>query len=164
VLFFWERVNVLQFSHIQKLIDLNVFDKVYFMQRNDGHRKCPHHSTLNLPSNVVVIDEWLSKEKYDKIMNKCNIAVAPRLNEGIGHGFLDFLKRGMCVLANNDFTHCEYIENDVSGILFDVNVIKKIDFKSIDWRKLGREARESVGIGFDAWQVDKEKLLQWVEL
>jgi len=155
VLFFWERIDSLPFSKLMKMFDLRQFEKVYFMQRNDGGCECLHHSFYDLPKNVEVIDSWLPKERYNEIMGEANIAVAPRLCEGIGHGFLDYMSRGMCVFAYNDCTHNEYIVNGRTGFLF--KDFKRIDLDKVNWKKMGKAARKSIFVGHKKW--DKEKRL-----
>jgi hypothetical protein len=143
-----------------KLFDFKQFEKVYFMQRNDGGLECLHHSFYDLPKNVVVIDSWLSKRDYEKIMNKCNVAVAPRNCEGIGHGFLDYMSRGMCVFAWDDATHNEYIISSYNGYLF--NKYKRINLKKLNWKKCGLNARKVIKLSKVEWEKDKQRILKWI--
>ena len=159
ILFFWERVDSLPFSKLMKIINFNKFEKIYFMQRNDAGAECLHHSFYDLPKNVIVIDKWLSKNEYEKIMNKTNIAVAPRLCEGIGHSFLDYMSRGICVFAFNDSTHNEYIKHEINGLLFK-DYDNLINFQN--WKKLGKNARKSIKNGYVDWELNKHKLINWI--
>jgi len=160
-LFFWERVDSVSFDKIIKLFDFKQFEKVYFMQRNDGGLECLHHSFYKLPKNVVVIDKWLSKKDYEKIMNKCNVAVAPRNCEGIGHGFLDYMSRGVCVFAWDDATHNEYIISDYNGFLF--NKYTRINLKNLNWKQCGLNARKELNQKQVEWEKDKQKILDWIK-
>jgi len=159
VLFFWERIDSLPFSKLMEMFDLKQFEKVYFMQRNDAGCECLHHSFYKLPKNVIVVDNWLSKRNYEKIMNECNIAVAPRLCEGIGHGFLDYMARGVCIIAYDLPTHNEYIINGFNGILF--KNFSYIDLK--DWRRFGRNAFDTISMGNERWLIDIDNILEWVK-
>lgn len=158
VLFFWERIDALPFEKVMSEIDLKQFSKVYFMQRNDPNRECLHYSFLNLPKNVKVITKWLSKKDYSKIMDESNIAIAPRLCEGIGHGFLDYLSRGMCVFAYDLPTHSDYIVSGVNGVLFKDRIP---DINNYDWRRIGLEARNEIVNNQNSWVIDKVRLLKW---
>ena len=159
-LFFWERIDSLPFSNVMKLFDFKQFGKVYFMQRNDGGLECLHHSFYDLPKNVVVIDKWLSKKDYERIMSSCSVAVAPRNCEGIGHGFLDYMSRGMCVFAWDDATHNEYIVSGYNGFLF--NKYERIDLNKLGWKLCGVNARNIVRLGNVEWEEDKKRILEWL--
>jgi hypothetical protein len=161
ILFFWERIDSIPFSNIMKLFDLKYFEKVYFMQRNDEGSECLDSSFYDLPKNVVVIKDWLAKEEYERIMSECNVAVAPRNCEGIGHGFLDYMSRGMCVFAWDDATHNEYIKNGVNGYLF--NSYDRIDLDKLYWKGCGVIAREQFKEKIVEWERDKQKILEWIK-
>jgi hypothetical protein len=93
-------------------------------------------------------------------MGSCSIAVAPRNCEGIGHGFLDYMSRGMCVFAWDDATHNEYIQNGVNGVLF--NNYNKIDLSKLNWRGMGLNARLIIAFNKKKWEKDKQRVLEWI--
>ncbi len=66
-------------------------------------------------------DEFLSHEEYLSRIAKSEIVVAPRRKEGIGMAFLEAMAMGKCVVAHNDATMNEYINDGVNGILFDAD-------------------------------------------
>lgn len=77
--------------------------------------------------DVKGADEFLSRDEYLKRMSKCGIVLAPRRKEGIGMSFLEAMAMGKCVVANDDATMNEYIENGKTGVLFSLGGIKPVN-------------------------------------
>lgn len=68
--------------------------------------------------DVKRADEFLERDAYLARIAKCGIVIAPRRKEGIGMSFLEAMAMGKCVVANDDATMNEYIENGKTGVLF----------------------------------------------
>ena len=76
------------------------------------------------PSNGYTFDvkkanEFMPREEYLRRLSKCEIVIAPRMKEGIGMAFLEAMAMGKCVIANDDATMNEYIEDGKTGFLRD---------------------------------------------
>ena len=71
--------------------------------------------------------EFLSLDEYLARMADCGVVVAPRRKEGIGMAFLEAMAMGKCVVAHNDATMNEYIEDGQTGILFDADNPRAVD-------------------------------------
>jgi hypothetical protein len=67
--------------------------------------------------DVKKADEFIPKDEYLNRLAKCEVVVAPRMKEGIGMAFLEAMAMGKCVVANDDATMNEYIEDGKTGIL-----------------------------------------------
>lgn len=74
--------------------------------------------------DVKRADEFLERDAYLARIAKCGIVIAPRRKEGIGMAFLEAMAMGKCVVANNDATMNEYIEDGENGILFSYDDVK----------------------------------------
>ena len=77
--------------------------------------------------DVKGADEFLPRGEYLKRMSKCGIVLAPRRKEGIGMSFLEAMAMGKCVVANDDATMDEYIENGKTGVLFAIGKGVNVD-------------------------------------
>lgn len=71
-------------------------------------------------------DEFLERDAYLERVAKCGIVIAPRRKEGIGMAFLEAMAMGKCVVANDDATMNEYIEEGENGVLFSSGILKPV--------------------------------------
>lgn len=76
--------------------------------------------------DVKGADEFLERDAYLARIAKCGIVIAPRLKEGIGMAFLEAMAMGKCVVAHDDATMNEYINDGENGILFNAKAPKPI--------------------------------------
>jgi len=138
----------------------NHYNKVFFWERENGiGLNKAKELVCGLDLIVKTKNVWLSKKEADALYKDCGIAIAPRLSEGIGHGFLELMANGICVIANDEATHNEYIENGYNGILYSGDN-PKINLS--DWKYLARNAKKSIENGFEDWKNDKEKIINWI--
>jgi len=66
---------------------------------------------------LTVQRDFLPSDQYADFIKRFGVYVAPRRKEGIGMAFLEQLARGKCVVAHDDATMNEYIEDGKTGIL-----------------------------------------------
>ena len=76
--------------------------------------------------------------------------------EGIGHSVLEAMALGMCVVAPNASTMNEYVTNGLTGLLWDVERPRPIDFSDI--ASMGALARKRVEEGHNEWLGDQDRL------
>jgi glycosyltransferase involved in cell wall biosynthesis len=158
-LLFWERRTKPNWKYVKdKLIDIKELDFITIKQFNDPLFKNEKPKTSK---KIKLIDKWLSKKKYENLLDECNIFIAPRLTEGIGHSFLEPLSRGAVLIANDDSTMNEYIEHQKTGFLFEYNNPKKIDLSNFE--EVGKNARKQMENGYKKWQKDKERIINWIK-
>lgn len=110
------------------------------------------------------LTEWFpSRDAYIQYLSEHNLFFAPRLNEGIGFGFLDAMACGLVVVGWNNATMNEYIKNGVNGILSDNLLSPALNLKLYDsdehFANMGRAARETVSQAHKNW---KHKNIQTV--
>ena len=163
-IFFWNR------GRIQLKDWLNFFDKkhisqiVYFPnpdQRSSNlYFKIPHDSDRKLQGeyNIKYIDkQFLPKEEYLALIEKCNVFIAPRKKEGIGLTIVEAISKGMYIVGYNDSTVNEYITDKRIGFLYDDNTITKINpidiLKNYSYRKNFAETN------YRKWCLDKKKII-----
>jgi glycosyltransferase involved in cell wall biosynthesis len=113
-------------------------------------------------AGAITRSEWFeSKQDFIDTLNRSNLFIAPRLNEGIGMALLEAMAQGQCVLAHNDSTHNEYIQNGHNGLLFDASNPQLIDLSAAE--KLGQAARQSIVNGHQKWLKEQDNILWKVE-
>lgn len=161
-LLFWERRDELEWDFLRNnIINENDFDSILIKQNKDGLAK--KNIKIKETTKIKITNKWLSEREYDKIMDSNNIFVAPRLKEGIGHSFLNVLSRGYIVIANNDSTMNEYIENEKTGFLFDYNKPKKIDLSNkIKLKKVSNNCYSFMKKGYKEWTNKQKELIDWI--
>lgn len=139
------------------------FKRVFLWERGDIGRLIAEK--LFPPSDGYVFDvksadEFLDRDTYLKRISKCGIVIAPRRKEGIGMAFLEAMAMGKCVVACNDATMNEYIEDGKNGVLFNPCAPKPIDEAMI------RDVLDSVtqavaGLSAD-WRADADKINEFL--
>lgn len=113
----------------------------------------------------VTTSSWFERhEDFKATLDEANIYFAPRLAEGIGHGFLEALAKGMLVLAYDLPTHNEYINNWTTGILFNKDV-GPVTFD--DWQaqatQMSGNAKLMMANGFAQWQKNQNTIGQFIK-
>ncbi|WP_330085191.1 glycosyltransferase [Methylocystis iwaonis] len=163
--FFWERapnssINVKTVARI-----LPHFDKLHVHSVPDDPCVAPSPIDEVIPENSlkkVSVSKWFEQRTdYLSVLEGCNVFVSPRIAEGIGHSFLEAMARGMAVIAYDLPTHNEYIYNYFNGILFDGSS-EAVGVTDIELEKIGKNARETVRLGYEKWKSSKKELLDFV--
>ena len=82
-------------------------------------------------------------------LNQSNVYFAPRSAEGIGMAFLEAMARGQCVVSPDSPTMSEYIDHNISGLLYDLNDSETVEFSSR--AEPGAAARLRIENGYHDW-------------
>jgi hypothetical protein len=156
-LLFWERRENLNYHFISKnLINENDFDSITVKQTIDIGT-----SSKIINPKIKVINKWLAKREYEKVLSKHNVFIAPRLKEGIGFSFLEALQRGYCVIANNDSTMNEYIKDNETGI-FNYSKPENLNINKELIKRIGTNTSQFMKKGYLKWNKQKRDLLKWI--
>lgn len=117
--FFWQRKNDIDINTVLPLfydksvsihIHTDINPNAIFVKASDE----------DVIKYNITYSKWFdSKEELENLIKTKSIYIAPRESEGIGMSFLEAMSMGKCVLANNRSTMNEYIEEGVTGYLFD---------------------------------------------
>lgn len=160
--FFWQRLpkSDINLSLINQLFGTSLDSLHVHTPADDGTKFDP--KTLKDFRHKVTHSNWFeTQQQFLGVLESCNIFIAPRYAEGIGHAFLEAMARGMVVLAYNLPTHSEYISNWRDGILFDLNS-RDLQLTSDQRRKLGAAARMSVELGYQRWLANQDAINDFV--
>ena len=159
--FLWQRTNLINPEIVKKTLGgLSNFNTLYLhkvLDPNETSKELSHEW-----KNKVKISTWFdTKEEMNNYMQACALYYAPRKLEGIGMSFLDAMAFGRCVIAPNNPTMNEYIQNGINGYLYSLKQPKKIKIKNI--RKIQKNTIKYISDGYEKFQTDKFKILDWLE-
>lgn len=138
--FFWPRLPSIDWSLVQKLISGTNFERM--------HLHGVEAPALGDPK--IAYSSWFADQaEYRSALGRANVYFAPRPAEGIGLSFIEAMAMGQCVVAPDRPTMNEYIRGGVSGLLYDPDDPRPLDFSHA--RELGLAAKESCETGRKAW-------------
>lgn len=159
---FWQRIEKINMPLIKKILTGNKIKKIIFKNNPDPYYKTQLPTKEEVAEfNITVKNGWLKEADYQELLNQCNIYIAPREYEGIGMAFLSAMATGVVVIAPNKPTMNEYIENGISGYLYDIEDPRKIDLSDI--RIIQENIRGKMISGFNLWQHQQENILAYIE-
>lgn len=159
-LFFWQRMDQINIQTVETLFQNFELEHIHMHQAID-----PGHHFMS-PSakwkEKVSYSTWYDKkEDMLKDIQKSSIYVAPRIYEGIGMSFLEAMALGRCVIAHDDATMNEYIENGKTGFLYDWRMPQALTINSV--RQIQKNTLEYISKGYHSWQKDKKLILKWID-
>ncbi|MFC1809215.1 glycosyltransferase [Candidatus Omnitrophota bacterium] len=149
--FFWQRTREINKNVLKKLFGKNAPDKLYFHHSPDPGEDILMPTREECNKCNITTTEWTSsKNKYYRLLDQCNIFIAPRQAEGIGLAFLEAMARGMIVVGHNRPTMNEYIRHGKTGFLFDLQIQEHILLENLEM--IAENAKLSVLHGYKEWQ------------
>ena len=156
--FFWVRTSQVTWSIVKKLLGRNDIETVIMELTPDPNYKIDLPSKEDIDKyNIRLIDHWLDKEEYTKLLSSCNLFIAPRRAEGIGMSFIEALSRGMCVIAPGIATMYEYIIHGKNGLLYDIK--KPEELNLINLPKMCENTIKIAIEDYESWEKTKHKIL-----
>lgn len=161
--FFWLRHEKhVSWPLVRKLIANTRFDSLHIHIAPDPHTPQPTLPTYEEVAryNITTSTWFADKQDFLKVLKRANVFFAPRAEEGIGQSFLEALARGQCVVARDNGTMNEYITHGINGLLYSAEDPKPLDFSNI--YELGRNALRSVEAGYDRWQAQEKRLVDFI--
>lgn len=128
----WERGDV-TLDTLEALFPKGALRRTVLVRRGGGKRPArPVTESERSDWNIELHEGgFVSKEESSQITKDCGIYIAPRLAEGIGMAFLEAMAAGKCVVAHDDATMNEYIEDGKSGILVDMRRPSAVDMDKV---------------------------------
>ena len=120
------------------------------------------YCTRSIDGYGLTVSRWFAnRQDYYKVLQECNVFIAPRRSEGIGMGLLEAMSRGMLVLAADAPTHDEYISNWLNGILFNPDNVGYADVAHAA-ASMGEMAWTTVKEGYAAFRRGEPKLIEFI--
>ncbi|MBI5134442.1 MAG: glycosyltransferase [Candidatus Taylorbacteria bacterium] len=158
--FFWYRGGI-TFNDIKRLIDPRQIDRFTLFENPDKEGQTFSISKEDIEGYKIerVVESFLPKERYSKLVRDSNIFIAPRKKEGIGMSFIEALAAGKCVIGYDDATLCEYVTHGIDGLLFTENT-PRLDLSKTD--AIRHAAAERYSIGYDRWLLERKAILPFL--
>jgi glycosyltransferase involved in cell wall biosynthesis len=129
--------------------------------------KDPGSSDIVLPTEEeikeynITLSTWFEDKKdFEAVLSQANVFFTPRVEEGIGQSFLEAMARGQCVVAPNNGTMNEYIQDKYTGLLFDREDIRPLDFSDVIG--IGERAYLSCELGYQTWLESHKDIVKYI--
>ncbi len=160
--FFWQRVTEINWPLVKNLLKDTEISTVHIHRAVDPGQIFYPPSIEDIHRYRMTFSDWFpSKQEYEKIMCSKQIYIAPRMKEGIGLSFLEAMAAGRVVVAPNFPTMNEYIIHTENGYLYDPYAPVPIEFRNLD--RIAENAVNTIIEGRRSWEVEKEKIFEFVE-
>lgn len=149
--FFWPRVPAINWNLVKTLMGNADFSHVQLHWTPGVHADLQQPLTSEeLAQSKVSLSSWTGdRQEYLDLLSRSNVFFASRTLEGIGMSFLEAMAMGLCVVAPNAPTMNEYIEDGITGLLYDPQRPASLDFSRA--AEIGSAARESCRAGREHW-------------
>jgi hypothetical protein len=161
--FFWERTPQTGFDRtaITSLLG-HQLRSLHVHRAPDPGQQTPAFAGGTATPFLVTESTWFDqKHDYYRVLDTCNVFVAPRMSEGIGMAMLEAMSRGMLVIASDDAVHNEYISNWVNGVLFNPRSVSWADFSRA--QEIGQSAFLTAKLGYEDWCAAKSKIVPFIK-
>jgi hypothetical protein len=158
--FLWQRITTINPKIVDAVIGFDNIEKFYHHQAPD-----PKHKIIEVPEcykHKTEVSTWFkTKEEMEQHLQKSAIYFAPRCLEGIGMSFLGAMAMGRCIIAPNNPTMNEYIEDGINGYLYDLKNPERISIRNI--KQIQENTIQYVKNGYSNWEKNKYNILDWIE-
>lgn len=146
-IFFWQRLTAIHFNIIKQFV-LPAYKIHLHFALDPGQT-----GTMPEPDDIqkyhITFSTWFeNKEEMEALLKDKAIYIAPRFLEGIGMSFLDAMATGKAVMAFDQPTMNEYIQDHQTGYLFSTQ-FKTLDFS--DLREVQARSYESILDGYEIY-------------
>ncbi|MCX6272268.1 MAG: glycosyltransferase [Bacteroidetes bacterium] len=140
-LFYWNRTNLVSTAFLKKMCKALSVKKLILINRPDpgfSAFNTREIEFLNRQVRVDCISDFLDTSTLFSLLSSAHFYLAPRRYEGIGMAFIEAMCSGLCVLAANEATMNEYIEDQQNGILLNSEAFHPALNRRIvnKWRRL----------------------------
>ncbi len=147
--FLWQRDPRIGLKLIQDAFPRDLIGKIIY--------KSDFPTDVASSDVIEKLEGWLPKEQLLAKMAEADFTIAPRFQEGIGFAFLEAMAAGKIVLAHDDATMNEYIQDGMTGYLFDKE--GKFRYSVAAPASLEVTLERSVHQLYNQWLQDKHNLL-----
>ncbi len=162
-LFLWQRTNKINIKTTLQLLNRFPISNIHLHKSIDPYQTFIEPSAEEIKKYNIVLSDWFAdKNDYLDIIKKAGLYMAPRLLEGGAAAFIDGMKMGKVVIANNDAAMNEYIIHNETGLLYDANDIQPFDFAAIDLARIQKNAYASIKEGHAAWRKSIPDILEFI--
>ena len=162
-IFFWQRISNLNINTIEKL-----FPNKEESLKIHIHKAIDPEHTFTKPTKEqekkfsIAYSTWFkTRDELFNLIKESALYIAPREHEGIGLSFLEAMAMGKAVIAVNNPTMNEYIKNNRTGYLFNLNDPKNIELSNL--RKVQKNCYLFMKNGYKKWEAKKSKIISFIK-
>ena len=160
-IFFWQRISSININLIEKLIG-NLDTSIHIHKNIDINNTFLQPTAAQESKYGITYSKWLKKrEDIQKIIQKCDIFIAPREYEGIGLSFLEAMAMGKAVIAPNNPTMNEYIKDNYNGYLYDIHHPHLIRLDNLD--VIRKNTHSYINQGYIKWNNSRHKIIDFIK-
>lgn len=158
--FFWQRINKINIKTVKKLFK-NSNVKIHIHKGVDPGHEFMMPSIYDEKEFQITYSEWFdNKEEMQDFIKTKGIYVAPRFTEGIGMSFLEAIAQGKVIIANNQPTMSEYIQNGKTGFLCNFKCPNPINLKHM--KEIQENTYNFAKAGYEKWLTDRVKIIHYI--
>lgn len=159
-IFFWQRTDI-TFTQVKQLLGEAAVTRCVIKLNPDPRYSATKPTPADIDRYHIELVEagFTDKEQYLALLQSCNVFICPRRYEGIGMSFLEAMAMGLIPVALNHPTMNEYIQDRVTGWLWDQPT--PMDFKNI--AAMSQAVQNYVQAGYDRWQKQHETILAFMQ-
>lgn len=161
--FFWIRLeDEISWNKIKVLLGETLFDTFHLhIAKDPGSSKIKMPSEEDIKKYNLTISTWFDKkEDFEEVLSRANVFFVPRMEEGIGQSFLEAFARGQCIVSPNNGTMNEYIQDGFTGLLYDHENIKPLDFSKVT--EICDNAYRACKAGYEQWIKSQDGLVDFI--
>jgi len=163
-IFFWDRGRI-KIQDWLNYFDINDINQIIYLPIPDPGKKNIYLDNLTEDQSkkfIILKENFLSKTEYLNLLKNCDVFVAPRKQEGIGMTVVEAISRGMYIVAYNDSTMNEYINNIKLGFIYDYKTKIKVNINNI---LNNYKFRSEIALNnYEKWIFDKEKIISFLNM
>ncbi len=158
--FFWQRINKININLLEQLLS-NFKTKIHMHQLIDPEHIFVPPTKIQEKKFGITYSSWFStREEMQEKVQECDIYVAPRDYEGIGLSFLEAMAMGKAVVAVNNPTMNEYINDCETGYLYNLENPLPICFSNLE--QVRRNTYLYMKRGWGKWQKEKQQIIEFI--
>lgn len=161
--FLWvRREDEVSWEVVKKLITTTLFDSFHLhVAKDPGSPEIKMPSIEDIAKYNITISTWFDDKKdFEQVLDKANVFFTPRMEEGIGQSFLEAFSRGQCVVAPNNGTMNEYIQDGFTGLLYDHENPKPLNFSNV--KNICVNTHEACKAGYEQWLKSQDALVEYI--
>lgn len=110
--FFWQREKEINLDKIVEMLGKENISKIIY--KSEIGDQISHTYDFEIEK----LPDWVEKKEYEEKIESSDFFIAPRRAEGIGFSFLEPMSQGLPIIAYDNSTMNEYIEDGSNGYLF----------------------------------------------
>lgn len=159
--FFWKRIRAIGVKDIALFFGKQIETIAYHTSKDPG--QSGKEDFFPQLYRIKKLKWFHDDRELDKEIQESTFYFAPRQLEGIGHSFLNAMNLQRIVVAPNNPTMNEYIQDGETGFLYDQSNPYVRDLSQYDLQLMRKKIREYMDSGFNKWRKEEPEIIEWIK-